>query len=161
MATPVLGPGAKQHVARALCPHGHFIKWLPKSAFGGMQEGRIMGGIARCTVVGCVGKGGVEVRHATSGTPCASFMLVVSEVGTDGRTHELWVPCEVWGKKGEAAGELEPGQLIVFEGKLARRKRGETWELVVSGFDATPITTPGGGAERQSQLGGVAWGIRS
>src|SRR5215813_15377739 len=86
LAPPVVGPGAGQHVARALCPHGHFIKWLPKALFGGRQEGRSMGGIARCTVVGCVGKQGIEVRYATSGAPYASFLLVVSEMGQDDKT---------------------------------------------------------------------------
>jgi len=101
-----------------------------------------MGGIARCLIVGCVGREGIEVRYATSGTACASFTLVVSEVGTDGRTHDLYVPCEVWGKKAEATGELEPGALCLFEGKLAKRKKSEVWELVVAGFDLTPLTAP-------------------
>ena len=45
------------------------------------------------------------------------------------------------GKHAEAASELEPGQLVLFEGKLARRKKGEQ-ELFVSGFDVTPIGAP-------------------
>jgi single-stranded DNA-binding protein len=101
-----------------------------------------MGGIARCTVVGCIGKFGVEVRYASSGTPCASFTMVVSELGQDGRTHDLYVPCEVWGKKAEVVSELAPGMLTLFEGKLAKRKKGEQWELIVSGYDVTPITAP-------------------
>jgi single-stranded DNA-binding protein len=98
-----------------------------------------MGGIAKCLIVGCIGRYGVEVRYATSGTPCASLTLVVSEQGQDGKVHELWVPVEIWGKKAEGVSELEAGQLCVFEGKLAKRKKGEQWELVVSGFDLTPL----------------------
>jgi hypothetical protein len=52
------------------------------------------------------------------------------------------VPCEVWGKKAEGVSELEPGALVLFEGRLAKRKKGEAWEMVVSGFDVTPITAP-------------------
>ena len=101
-----------------------------------------MGGIARCTIVGCIGKNGVEVRYTTSGTPCASFTLVVSELGSDGKVRELYVPCECWGRKAEAASELEAGQLCLFEGRLAKRKKAEQWEMVVSGLDLTPILAP-------------------
>jgi single-stranded DNA-binding protein len=101
-----------------------------------------MGGIAHCTLVGMVGKYGVEVRYATSGTPCASLTVVVSEQGSDGKTRDLYVPCEVWGKKAEVAAELEAGQWVLFEGKLAKRKKGEQWETIVSGFDLMPLVQP-------------------
>jgi hypothetical protein len=67
---------------------------------------------------------------------------VVSERGQDGKVHELWVPCEVWGKKAEAASELEAGQLALFEGKLAKRKKDAQWDWVVAGFDVMPIMAP-------------------
>jgi hypothetical protein len=138
---PLFGPGTGQHVARATCRHcGRFLKWLPKVLFA--KETSHMGGIARCTVVGVIGKYGVEVRYATSGTPCASFTLVVSDQGSDGKLHDLYVPCEVWGRKAEHAGELEAGQLVLFEGKLAKRKKGDQWEMGVSGFEVTPIVAP-------------------
>jgi hypothetical protein len=150
-AVPTLGPGAGQHGARALCSNPdcrRFIKWVPKVL--PEKESRPMGGIARCTIVGCIGKYGVEVRYATSGAPCASFTLVVSERGQDGKVHDLYVPCECWGKKAEAAGELEAGQLCLFEGRLAKRKKAEQWEMVVSGLDLTPILAP------QASLTGTA-----
>jgi len=141
--TPVLGPWTQTHAARALCKQGHFIKWVPKAVLGGMKEGRTMGGIARCTVVGVVSKHGIEVKYSTSGAPCASLTLVVSEADKDGRMHDLFVPVEVWGRRAEAvAEELEPGQLCLFEGRLGKRRRGEQWELVGSGFDLTPIVAP-------------------
>jgi hypothetical protein len=31
---------------------------------------------------------------------------------------------------------------VVFEGKVAKRKKGEQWELCVSGFDVTPLPVP-------------------
>jgi len=48
-------------------------------------------------------------------------------------------PCEVWGKKAEAASELEAGMPVVFEGRLKKRQRGEQWELIVSGFEVNAI----------------------
>ncbi len=89
-----------------------------------------------------IGKQGVEVRYNPSGTACASFMLIVSEVGSDGKEHQLWLPCEVWGKKAEAAGELDPGDVVLVEGKLRRQKKGETWETVISSFECQPLTLP-------------------
>ena len=102
-----------------------------------------MGGVNRVRLVGGIGKYGVEVRYANSGAPYASFMMVVSEQGQDGKDHSTRIPCECWGKKAEAAGELEAGQLVLFEGKLRKRHKGEgQWELLVSGFELTPIVTP-------------------
>ena len=37
---------------------------------------------------------------------------------------------------------FEPLQLVLFEGKLAKRKKGEAWELVVSGFSLVPVLQP-------------------
>ena len=51
-------------------------------------------------------------------------------------------PCEVWGKKAEAASELEAGMPVVFEGRLKKRQRGEQWELIVSGFEVNAIALP-------------------
>jgi hypothetical protein len=137
----VLHPGTGPHVAKAVsacCQR--FIRWIPKALVQGKEQA--MGGIARCIVVGCIGRAGVTVHYATSGTPCASFTLVVSELGQDGRMHDLYVTCECWGKKAEGVSDLEPGQPVLFEGRLAKRKKGEQWEMIVSGFDVIPITTP-------------------
>jgi single-stranded DNA-binding protein len=99
-----------------------------------------MSGLSRAIVIGMIGKKGVEVRYATTGTPCASFTLIVTERGGDGKPHDTYIPCECWGKKAEAAGEFESGQLALFEGKLAKRRRGEQWELIVAGFELTPMS---------------------
>jgi single-stranded DNA-binding protein len=100
-----------------------------------------MGGVNRTIVVGQVSKYGVEVRYSNSGTPCASFTLAVSELGQDGREHTTLIPCEIWGKKAEMAGDVDAGTLVCFEGKLRRRQKGDqTWELCVSGYELTPIT---------------------
>jgi single-stranded DNA-binding protein len=100
------------------------------------------GGVNRVVLVGTIGKYGVALRYHPSGTACASFMLVITEEGQEGKWYSTLVPCEVWGKKAEAASELEPGTLVLFEGKLKRQKKGEQWELVVSGFEVTAITAP-------------------
>lgn len=98
------------------------------------------GGINRAVLLGTIGKYGVELRYHTSGTPCASFAMVIPEQAQDGRWFSVLIPCEAWGKKAEAASELTPGTLVVFEGRLKKRQKGESWELVVSGFEVTPIT---------------------
>jgi primosomal replication protein N len=106
------------------------------------KEETVMGGVNRCLLVGTISKYGIDMRYAISGAPCASFTLVLIEQGQDGKEHLTLVPCEVWGKKAEGVSELEPGALVLFEGKLSRRRKGEAWELLVSGFDVTPITAP-------------------
>jgi single-stranded DNA-binding protein len=98
------------------------------------------GSVNRTILLGVVGKYGVEVRYANSGAAIATFTLMCTEVWQDGTTHEIYIPCEIVGKKAEAASELEAGMPVLFEGKLAKRKKGEQWELVVSGFALTPIT---------------------
>jgi single-stranded DNA-binding protein len=73
------------------------------------KETPMAGGVNRTILVGVVGKYGVEVRYANNGTAWASFTLIATEQGQDGREHSTLIPCECWGKKAEAAGELEAG----------------------------------------------------
>lgn len=96
--------------------------------------------VNRVVLVGTIGRHGVEVRHHTSGTPYASFVLVYTEQTPGDKYFSTVIPCEVWGKKAEAAAECAPNQLVLFEGKLKKRQKGEQWELYVSGFEVTPIT---------------------
>jgi single-stranded DNA-binding protein len=95
--------------------------------------------INRVILAGQVGRDGVEIRYNERGTAHASFMLVLTDVGQDGREHATWIPCEVWGKGAEKAGELDAGQSVCFEGKLRRQKRGESWETVIAGFEVNPV----------------------
>jgi hypothetical protein len=132
---PRVEPGTGPHVAKALCAHCHtFIKWLPK-----MKETPMHASINRVTLMGQISKYGMEVRYNASGTPCASFTIIVNEMGQDGKEHATYIPCECWGKKAEAAGELEAGQLVLLEGKLRKRQKGDSWELIVSGFEVQPM----------------------
>jgi single-stranded DNA-binding protein len=100
--------------------------------------------INRTILLGVVGAYGVEVRYATSGGAVAAFTLVCSEQWQDGTVHDLYIPCEIVGKRAEAASALDAGTLVLFEGKLAKRKKGEQWELVVSGFELTPVAVATG-----------------
>jgi len=104
-----------------------------------------MGCVNRVLLVGTITKQGVTVRYAQSGAPCANFTLQLTETGQDGKPHTLFVDCECWGRRAEAASELEAGQLALFEGKLARRKRADAWEWLVSGFDLMPLVQPQAG----------------
>src|SRR5262245_16251080 len=95
--------------------------------------------INKVFLLGTISKSGVEVRFTEKGTAHARFTLVLTELGQDGREHAVWVDCECWGKGAEKAGELDAGQAVVFEGKLRRIKKGETWETIIAGFEVTPL----------------------
>ena len=98
--------------------------------------------VNRVVLLGTIGQYGVEVRYGTNGTPCASFTLVVGEQGADGTAFTTLIPCQCWGKKAEAASDLDAGQTVLFEGKLAKRRKGDGWELCVSGFEVLPVGLP-------------------
>ena len=95
--------------------------------------------VNRVILLGTLGTYGVDLRYTPTGTACARFALVVSEAGQDGKTHDTFIPCECWGKKAEAASTLDAGQTVLFEGKLCKRKKGEQWELIVTGFELHPV----------------------
>jgi hypothetical protein len=147
---PTLGVGLRPYVAHARCAAcGAFLKWVAKALVqerpidDTKEESCMSASVNRVVLLGTIGKYGVDVRFSNNGTACASFMLVCAEAGQDGKEHTTLVPCEVWGKKAEAAGELEAGQLVLFEGKLRKRQKGENqWELCVSGFEVTPVVVP-------------------
>src|SRR5439155_10191734 len=68
-------------------------------------------------LIGAISKQGVEVSYHGQGTAKAACMLIVSELGSDGKEHQLWQPVEVWGKKAEQVGELDPGAWVLVDGK--------------------------------------------
>jgi len=99
--------------------------------------------VNRVFLVGEVGRQGVEVSFVGGGsTARASFMIGLSELGSDGREHFAWFPCEIWGRRAQAAGELEAGATVLVEGKLKRIKKAESWETIISGFECQPLTLP-------------------
>ena len=93
-------------------------------------------GLNQVVLVGVISHDGVEMRYNQSGVPCASFILVVQEHDLDGKASTTRIPCQVEGPQAEATGECETGQVVRFEGKLKKRQSGE---LVVSGFEVTPV----------------------
>jgi Single-strand binding protein family len=142
---PQVRPGTGPHVAAAICAHcDTWLRWVPRRLLeqSSAQEALMSGSVNRTILLGVIGQHGIAVRYANSGAAIASFMLVCTEQWQDGTTHELYIPCEIVGKKAEGASELDAGTLVLFEGKLAKRKKGEQWELVVSGFDVTPVRAP-------------------
>jgi single-stranded DNA-binding protein len=102
----------------------------------------MMASVNRVVLLGVIGQYGVTVSYSTTGSPCASFMLAVAERGADGAAFTTLIPCQCWGKKAEAASDLDAGQVVVFEGKLAKRRKGDGWELCVSGFEVLPVGLP-------------------
>jgi len=140
---PRITPGTGPHTARLDCAScGRFLKWAPKVLVHPnltMKETPMIACVNRVVLLGTIGNYGVSVKYANSGTPCASFTLVVREQGQDGREHATFVECEVYGRKAELAGELAAGQLVLFEGRLRKRQKGEIWETIVSGFEVCPI----------------------
>jgi len=124
-----LGPGAGQHAARALWRHcGRFLQWLSRAIVEGTDR---MSSVNRVVLLGQISKFGVTVKYAQSGTPCATFALMLSEQRQGSKPHAIFVDCDVWGKKAESAGELAAGQLCVFEGRLARRKATQIEEHIL------------------------------
>jgi hypothetical protein len=135
--TPRIEAGTGPHWGKYVCVHcGRFLRWARKP-----REVCMSVSVNRCILLGAIDTRGVEVSYHGAGTPKAAFSLVVSELGSDGKEHRAWFPCEVWGKHAEAAGELDAGALVLIEGKLRRVKKGEQWETVVSGFACQPLQT--------------------
>lgn len=136
---PRIEDGAGPHVRKAVCTGcGKMIKWLRKT-----KEERMVASVNRVMLLGTVSDRGVEVSFVEDrGTAKASFLLILSETGHDGKTYQTYVPCEIWGKKAESAGEVEAGQLVLFEGRLRKRQKGDVWELIIGGFEIVPVGTP-------------------
>src|SRR5215831_15648591 len=95
--------------------------------------------ISHVTLLGRLGKRGVEVRHANGGTPCAVFTIELVETTASGSEFTTYIECEAWGKRAEAASAITPGAVVVFEGKLKRQKQSERWTTGVSGYELVPF----------------------
>ena len=95
-------------------------------------------------LVGTIGDKGVAVRFLEeSGTRCASFLLKLTESGTEGRTFTSYHLVECFGKALEVAETLEAGACVVIEGKLRRRKVGtDRYETGVLALALTPMALP-------------------
>jgi single-stranded DNA-binding protein len=109
-------------------------------------------GVNRVLLIGRVTTYGVSLRQ--QGPDCASFILTVPECGKDDKTYITRVPIDIWGSHAQDAMALSAGQLVMVEGKLRKRKRpDDEWELIVTGFEATPVgAAVAGGDPRQGTL---------
>ena len=139
VALPRLAAGPQPGEYRKACCRGcgAYLKWLPKP-----KESPMITSVNRVVLLGTIGQYGVTVSYSTTGSPCASFMLAVAERGADGTAFTTLIPCQCWGKKAEAASELDANQAVLFEGKIAKRRKGDGWELCVSGFEVLPVGLP-------------------
>jgi single-stranded DNA-binding protein len=98
------------------------------------------GDMNKCFLTGTVGRDGATLRYSQGGAACASFLLIVRKQSAEGKWFSLLVPIEVWGKKAEAlASDLEPGTAVMLDGEISKRKRGESWELLITSYDVTPL----------------------
>jgi single-stranded DNA-binding protein len=94
----------------------------------------------RVWLCGTLGQYPFTLRYLPSGSAVATGSLTVTETGRDGREYNLFIAIEAYGSKAEAVSELQPGTLVMVEGKLSRRKaRDEKWELCVSTYDVQPL----------------------
>lgn len=137
---PRITRGSGPHWGKAVCAQpqcGRFLKWVPKPKEVCMQLS-----VNRCILIGIIDRRGVEVSYHGQGTAKASLTLVVSELGSDGKEHQLFQPVEIWGKRAEQTGECAPGDVLLIEGRLKRVKQGETWTTVVSGFECQALRLP-------------------
>lgn len=93
------------------------------------------------TLIGAISQYGVEARQAANGTAYAAFTLALTETTPAGQTYTTLIPCECWGRRHPEVLPLAPGTPVVIEGKLARRKKGDAWDLVVSSFSVSPLAS--------------------
>ncbi len=82
-----------------------------------------MSSVNRVVLLGQVSKSGVTVKYAQSGTPCATFALMLSEQRQGGKPHAIFVDCEVWGKKAESAGNSPQGNCAYLRAAWHGAKR--------------------------------------
>jgi hypothetical protein len=152
--TPIIGPGSGQHAARALCPQGHFLKWLPKAFIGGPQDTPPMDSINVLLVSGALDRV-PQVRFREDGTCVCTGSLRLEEQGAQGTVFQTFVPFEAYGKVGEQLGTWHEDDIGTLQGKVFWRKYhtqgGEeksglallvqkTWRLVPA---TAPVITDG------------------
>jgi hypothetical protein len=82
-------------------------------------------------VMGTVGDRGVTVRPQHEGTMQASFLLKLTETNEAGRVFTSYQSVEVYGKALATAESLHPGDVVLVDGKLRRRRVGEGWDTCV------------------------------
>jgi hypothetical protein len=59
------------------------------------EDHRMVASVNRVVLVGEIGRYGVTMTYHESGTPRASFTLVICEQGQDGKTFHTLADCQV------------------------------------------------------------------
>jgi hypothetical protein len=87
---------------------------------------------------GTIGECGVKLAYTETAKPQLTFTMVCEEPGRDGSGFKTFIPCLIVGGHSERlAEELEAGELMALEEKLAYQK-GKTrgaGKLVVAPFE--------------------------
>jgi single-stranded DNA-binding protein len=98
----------------------------------------------RVILLGQVGDKGVTVRPQTEGTMVGNFLLKLSETNDAGRVFTAYHLVECYGKALSVAETLEPGDTILVDGKLRRRKldHPERWDTAVVALTITRLSVP-------------------
>jgi single stranded DNA-binding protein len=101
--------------------------------------------VNRVLVLGRVTDAGPKLTYQASGTPCATFTVILEEVGKNQVVYKLFVPVEVWGTHAEWVSEqVDAGAQVLIDGRLKWRKavdaQGEkTGKLVVMAWQVSPV----------------------
>ena len=123
-AVPTLGPGAGQHVARALCSNPNcrrFIKWVPKALVYGEKDAYPMDSLNILIVSGALDRSPM-VRFREDGTCLCTGTLRLEEQSPQGPVFKTYLPFEAYGKVGEQVGEWQAGDVCTLQGKIFWRK---------------------------------------
>lgn len=95
----------------------------------------------RVTLIGTTGKYGFSLKTNSNGTTSASGSITISEQGKDGKAFESFYPVEVFGQHAARASDLQPGTLILIEGKLGKRKgKDGQYETIISCYDVKSLS---------------------
>jgi single-stranded DNA-binding protein len=92
-------------------------------------------------LMGYVGQYGVKLSYTDNGKPQTTFTVMCTEAGKDAE-FKSFIPCLIVGPHAEGVAEaLEPGDLVVLEGKLSYKpgRSTETGQLMVVGFDVRKL----------------------
>jgi hypothetical protein len=85
----------------------------------------------KVVLLGTVGDRGVTVRPQQEGTMQASFLLKLVETTEGGKTFTSYQSIECYGRALATAEGLHPGDVVLLDGKLRRRRVGEAWDTCV------------------------------
>jgi len=102
--------------------------------------------VNRVILSGTIGQYGVKIAWTESGKPQTTLTLVCEEPGKDGASYKTFVPVVIIGPQAETLAEtLEPGDMILLEGKLAYRagKTKESGKLAVTCFTVEVLAQSG------------------